>query len=123
MTTPLLIGVVLGADYVVSKSLVTEQAPRSFRGRLMSLLAVAWATGYVAAYLVGYLLTQLGGESWQYMLAASAVPALLIFSFRLGVPESPLWLTAARIVATLMPHLQIEPRICIGSRKKQAPTG
>lgn len=45
------------------------------------------------------------------MLAASAVPALLIFSFRLGVPESPLWLTAARIDATLMPHLQIEPRI------------
>ncbi|WAM14811.1 hypothetical protein OYT95_36450 [Rhodococcus sp. JS3073] len=43
MTTPLLIGVVLGADYVVSKSLVTAHAPRSFRGRLMSLLAVAWA--------------------------------------------------------------------------------
>ena len=89
----LLIGVVLGADYVVSKSLVTEHAPRSFRGRLMSLLAVAWATGYVAAYLVGYLLTQLHGESWRYMLAASALPALLIFWFRLGVPESPLWLT------------------------------
>ncbi len=103
----LLIGIVLGADYVVSKSLVTEHAPRNFRGRLMSLLAVAWATGYVAAYLVGYLLTLIDGESWRYMLAVSAVPALLIFGFRLGVPESPLWLTqhgrpeeAARVVRT-----------------------
>ncbi|MBU8817421.1 MFS transporter [Mycolicibacterium goodii] len=89
----LLIGVVLGADYVVSKSLVTEHAPRRFRGRLMSILAVAWAAGYVAAYLVGFLLTSLEGESWRYMLAASAVPALLILGFRLGVPESPLWLS------------------------------
>ena len=103
----LLIGVVLGADYVVSKSLVTEHAPRRFRGRLMSLLAAAWATGYVTAYLVGYLLTKVDGESWRYMLAASALPALLIFGFRLGVPESPLWLTqhgrteqAAAIVRT-----------------------
>lgn len=105
----LLIGVVLGADYVVSKSLVTEHAPRSFRGRLMSLLAVAWAAGYVAAYLVGYLLTQLHGESWRYMLAASALPALLIFWFRLGVPESPLWLTqhgrTAEAAAVVRTHL------------------
>ncbi|MGY4098837.1 MFS transporter [Nocardia sp. R16R-3T] len=89
----LLIGVILGADYVVSKSLVTEHAPRSFRGRLMSMLAVAWSTGYVAAYLVGYLLTKVDGESWRYMLAASAVPAILTFGFRFGIPESPLWLT------------------------------
>ncbi|MDV3127964.1 MFS transporter [Mycobacterium sp. 21AC1] len=118
----LLIGIVLGADYVVSKSLVTEHAPRSFRGRLMSLLAVAWAGGYVAAYLVGYLLTHMGGESWRYMLVASAIPALLIFAFRLGVPESPLWLTqhgryeeAAMVVRThLGPNVlppPAEPRI------------
>ncbi|MGQ4601190.1 MFS transporter [Nocardia sp. R6R-6] len=114
----LLIGVVLGADYVVSKALVTEHAPRSFRGRLMSLLAVAWSTGYVAAYLVGYLLTQVGGESWRYMLAASAVPALLIFWFRLGVPESPLWLTqhgrteeAAAVVRTHLGAAVLAPPV------------
>ena len=71
----------------------------------MGLLAVAWATGYVAAYL----LTQLHGESWRYMLAASALPALLIFWFRLGVPESPLWLTqhgrTAEAAAVVRTHL------------------
>ncbi|MDP9608420.1 MFS transporter [Streptomyces demainii] len=88
----LLLGLVLGADYVVSKSLVTEHAPRAFRGRLMSLLAVAWAAGYVFAYLVGFLLTGHGDDAWRYMLAISAVPALLVFAFRTGIPESPLWL-------------------------------
>lgn len=45
----LLLGLILGADYVVSKSLVTEYAPRRYRGRLLSVLAAAWAAGYVGA--------------------------------------------------------------------------
>ncbi|QNA91955.1 MULTISPECIES: MFS transporter [unclassified Microbacterium] len=88
----LIIGLLLGADYVVSKTLVTEHAPRHFRGRLLSLLAVAWAAGYVFAYLAGFLLSSLGDEPWRYMLIASAIPELLVFAVRLGVPESPLWL-------------------------------
>ncbi|MCA1184903.1 MULTISPECIES: MFS transporter [unclassified Saccharopolyspora] len=88
----LLLGIVLGADYVVSKSLVTEHAPVRYRGRLMSLLAVAWAAGYVFAYLAGFLLTGLGPDAWRYMLVVSAVPALLVAGFRFGIPESPLWL-------------------------------
>ncbi|MEU1665313.1 MFS transporter [Streptomyces sparsogenes] len=89
----LLLGLVLGADYVVSKSLVTEHAPRHVRGRLMSLLAVAWSAGYVFAYLVGFLLSGTSDDAWRYMLAVSAIPALLILGLRLGVPEAPLWLT------------------------------
>lgn len=88
----LIIGMMLGADYVVSKTLVTEHSPRHFRGRLLSLMAVAWAAGYVFAYLVGFLLSGIEGESWRFMLIASAIPELLVFSVRLGVPESPLWL-------------------------------
>lgn len=88
----LLIGLVLGADYVVSKTLVTEHAPRHFRGRLLSLLAVAWATGFVFAYLAGFSLSGLGDDAWRYMLIASAIPELLVFLFRVGIPESPLWL-------------------------------
>ena len=88
----LLLGIVLGADYVVSKSLVTEHSPKKVRGRLMSVLAIAWAAGYVAAYLIGFLLSGLGHDSWRWMLLASAVPALIVLGFRLGVPESPLWL-------------------------------
>ncbi|HEK0907883.1 MFS transporter [Pseudomonas putida] len=90
----LLLGLVLGFDYVVSKSLVTEFAPRQYRGRLLSVLAAAWAAGYVAAYLVGFAIRDIGPDAWRLMLALSGVPALLILPLRLGVPESPIWLMA-----------------------------
>ncbi|MFJ4064644.1 MFS transporter [Pseudomonas sp. NPDC089996] len=90
----LLLGLVLGFDYVVSKSLVTEFAPRRYRGRLLSVLAAAWAAGYVAAYLVGFAIRDVGPDAWRLMLALSGLPALLILPLRMGVPESPIWLIA-----------------------------
>ncbi|MBN3762310.1 MFS transporter [Burkholderia sp. Ac-20365] len=88
----LVLGLILGADYVVSKSLVTEYSPRRYRGRLLSVLAAAWAAGYVGAYLAGFTMRDIGPDAWRIMLAASGVPALLILPFRLIVPESPMWL-------------------------------
>lgn len=88
----LLLGLILGADYVVSKSLVTEYSPRRYRGRLLSILAAAWAAGYVGAYLAGFAMRDMGPDAWRMMLAASGIPALLILPFRLMVPESPMWL-------------------------------
>ena len=88
----LVIGVLLGTDYVVSKALLTEFTPRAFRGRIMSTLSVAWAGGYTCAYFVGYALADAGFDAWRWMLVASAVPCLLILPLRLTLPESPLWL-------------------------------
>ena len=86
------LGMVLGFDYVVSKALLTELSPIRFRGRLLSIMAIAWVGGYAFSYIVGFLLRDLGPDAWRYMLIVSSVPATLIFIFRLGVPESPLWL-------------------------------
>jgi putative MFS transporter len=90
----LVIGFLLGTDYVVSKAMLTEFTPRTFRGRLMSTLSVAWAGGYTCAYFVGYLLSDEGPDAWRWMLACSALPCLLILPLRLTLPESPLWLAA-----------------------------
>src|SRR5215472_311090 len=87
-----LLGMMLGADYVVSKSLLTELSPIRFRGRLLSIMAIAWAAGYSFSYVAGFLLRDMGPDAWRYMLLVSAGPAICIFLFRLGVPESPLWL-------------------------------
>jgi MFS transporter, putative metabolite transport protein len=88
----LLLGITLGFDYVVSKALVVEYSPRRLRGRLLSWLAIAWALGYTSAYVVGYLLKDRGPDVWRLMLLSSAVPSALLFLFRVGIPESPLWL-------------------------------
>lgn len=92
----LLVGLLLGTDYVVSKALLTEFTPGRFRAGVMSSLAVAWAGGYAAAYGVGYAIAHSeafgGPDAWRYMLLASAIPCALIFPLRTALPESPMWL-------------------------------
>ena len=89
----LMIGFLLGTDYVVSKALLTEFTPRRFRGRVVGSLSVAWAGGYACAYFVGFALSNGGPNAWRWMLLTSALPCLLVLPLRLTMPESPLWLT------------------------------
>lgn len=89
----LAIGFVIGTDYPVNNSLLIEFTPRRVRGRVLSLLSVAWAAGYACAYAVGFALTGVGVEPWRWMLLSSAVPCLLVLPLRVTLPESPLWLT------------------------------
>ncbi len=90
----LLIGVLLGTDYVVSKTLLTEFSPRRARGRVLGVLSVAWAGGYACAYAAGYALLAAPGEPWRWMLLASAAPCVLVLPLRWSIPESPRWLMA-----------------------------
>lgn len=84
----LILGVALGADYVASKSLVTEYSPKKIRGRLLSVLAVAWAAGYVCSYVIGYLFRDAGADGWRWILLTSAIPSAIVFWFRVTIPES-----------------------------------
>lgn len=88
-----LLGLVLGTDYVVCKVLLAEFMPRVGRGRALSMMGVSWAVGYALAYVAGFLLQGTSPEAWRWILASSAIPALLSLPLRLVAPESPLWLT------------------------------
>jgi putative MFS transporter len=86
------LGFLLGTDYVVSKALLMEFSSRQIRGKMLGLLAVAWAAGYATAYLVGLMLSSTGPEAWRYVLVTGVTPAFLILPLRMMVPESPPWL-------------------------------
>ncbi|MEU6113158.1 MFS transporter [Streptomyces sp. NPDC047117] len=102
----LLIGFGIGADYALGPTLVAEFVPRRFRGGLLASLTCMWTVGYIAAFFFGTYLIGLGGDSWRWLLASSAVPAIAVLLMRLGTPESPRWLlskgrtTEAREVVT-----------------------
>lgn len=100
----LLLGLTLGADYVAAKTLVMEHAPGNHRGRLLSILALAWAAGYGLAYCVGYVLRGVGPEAWRWMLLSSAVPAAIVSPFRLRITESPLWRPRSQRATLLTQH-------------------
>ena len=89
----LLIGAAVAADYPMASSLLTEFAPRKYRGPFLSGLVCMFFVGAAAAYFVGdAMLRLLGDDGWRWFLASSAAPALVLLILRLGTPESPRWL-------------------------------
>ncbi len=89
-----LIGVVIGADYPIASTLITEFSTPKSRGWMVGALNGIWYVGGVAAALVGYALYLGSDEGWRWMLASPALIALILLIGRLGTPESPLWLAS-----------------------------
>lgn len=87
-----LMGVAIGADFAIAATIASEFAPKKSRGPLLVMLVTMFSVGAAVAYAVGWLMLSLGPEAWRWMLASSAVPAILILTMRLGTPESPRWL-------------------------------
>ncbi|KXV41716.1 hypothetical protein AD942_01495 [Gluconobacter japonicus] len=92
VTLRFLLGVAVGADYPIATSYVAEFMPRKLRGPILSGLILAWWVGYTASYAVGYGLSFFPDISWRIMLVSSAIPSIVLFCLRMGLPESPRWL-------------------------------
>ena len=88
-----LIGVAIGADYPIATSMIAEFSPRKHRAMSMGMIAAAWSLGANVAALVGYALYETP-HGWRWMLASSAIPAVLILIGRWDIPESPRWLAS-----------------------------
>lgn len=101
-------GVGIGISAVVAPAYISEIAPARHRGRLVSLYQLAITVGFLAAYVVNYLILlnahgsvatgglvgkMFVGECWRGMLFAETVPALLFVLLLFFIPESPVWLS------------------------------
>ena len=89
-----LLGIGIGADYPISATIVSEFASKKGRGKLSTSLGAMWFVGAVAAYLVGLAVLPLGDFAWRALLLVGAAFALIVFIFRVQLPESPRWLLA-----------------------------
>lgn len=87
----LAIGVVVGADYPISTALVIEFVPHKWRAKLVGGLNAMWFVGATIASFVGVALLAVP-DGWRWMLASSAIPAIIVMIGRLKIPESPRWL-------------------------------
>ncbi|RZL83588.1 MAG: MFS transporter [Rhodococcus sp. (in: high G+C Gram-positive bacteria)] len=88
-----LLGIAVGADYTIATTLVAEFAPRKQRATLLAMGPAMWTVGYVLAIVVGTAIAGVGGDNaWRWILATSAVPALVLLVLRRKTPESPRWL-------------------------------
>ena len=89
----------IGSSFQVSPLYIAEVAPKSLRGRLVSMFDLFINVGILAGYVVGYVVgSQLGladGVAWRLMLGLGAVPPLLILLVLPVMPESPRYLVAS----------------------------
>jgi MFS transporter, SP family, arabinose:H+ symporter len=94
-------GLGIGAASMVSPLYITELAPASIRGKLVSYYQLAIVIGILLIFFVNTLIQGSGDDAWnieygwRYMMASGVLPAVLFFVALLFVPESPRWLTKA----------------------------
>ncbi|HET7326677.1 MAG TPA: MFS transporter [Nocardioidaceae bacterium] len=83
----------LGGALPLDFSVFAEYLPTRNRGRWLVLLESFWAVGTIAA--AGLALVIMPTLGWRYLLATSAVAAVLVLWARRRVPESARYLVAA----------------------------
>ncbi|MFG1295113.1 MULTISPECIES: sugar porter family MFS transporter [Xanthobacter] len=86
----LVIGVAVGMAAMMAPLYISESAPTAQRGMLVSIYQLAVTLGILGAYVVGYLLS----DSWRWMFAMGALPALVLFFGIFSQTDTPRWLMA-----------------------------
>jgi MFS family permease len=90
------LGIGVGADYVLSPTIMAEHANQADRGKTLGIgFGVMWWLGAVTAGLLLLLLNALhvpGGLAWRIVLAAGAIPALAVIYLRRRMPETARYL-------------------------------
>jgi SP family galactose:H+ symporter-like MFS transporter len=87
-----LVGIAIGVASFTAPLYISEIAPVTLRGRLVSFNQIALTSGIVIAYLVDYALSSMRG--WRWMLCLAAVPSALLGIGMMFMPESPRWLVS-----------------------------
>ncbi len=86
------LGLGVGADYVLSPVIMAEHANRADRGRALGLgFGTMWPIGALAAVLVKFFLDAIhvrGDLQWRLVLAGGAIPAFAVLYFRRRMPET-----------------------------------
>lgn len=84
-----LTGLGLGGEQPVAYTYVSEMVPHQYRGRLAGWTQSCWGLGMMLAGAISYVLVPNFG--WKSAFLAGILPAVLVWFFRLGIPESPRW--------------------------------
>ncbi len=83
-------GVGLGAEYVVGYGMVSEFVPPARRGEYTALLNLVSSSGVFVVALTGLVVIPLAG--WRVMFVIGGAGALWVWWLRRKLPESPRWL-------------------------------
>src|SRR3989440_3627668 len=84
-----LFGIGMGGEWGLGASLAMESLPTHVRGLFSGILQQGYASGYLLAALVYWIVFPHFG--WRGLFVVGALPAALVIYIRAHVPESPVW--------------------------------
>lgn len=88
-----LTGVAVGGTLPVDYAMMAEFLPPRNRGRWLVWLEGFWAVGTIIIALTAWIASAMGAEqTWRWIFAIAALPALIGFWLRWWIPESPMFL-------------------------------
>ncbi|HTU55425.1 MAG TPA: MFS transporter [Acetobacteraceae bacterium] len=115
------LGIGIGADYVLSPTIMAEHANRADRGKTLGIgFGVMWPLGAFTAAVLNLVLAGIGLShdlQWRIVLAAGAIPAFSVLYLRRRMPETARYL--ARLAAD--PGAAVEVIRTISGRTVAAP--
>ena len=85
-------GLGVGASGIAVPAYISEIAPPKSRGRLVGLYQSCLVLGILLAFISNYLLSDIGENSWRWMMGVEAFPAFLYTLLCFVIPKSPRWL-------------------------------
>ncbi|WP_072572570.1 sugar porter family MFS transporter [Granulibacter bethesdensis] len=89
-TGRLIVGLAIGVSSLITPLYLSEIAPASRRGAMVSMNQFFITLGILVAFLVDYAFSF--SRAWPWMLGLGAVPGVILFLGMLALPESPRWL-------------------------------
>lgn len=84
-----ILGILIGVEYAVGTAFLAEFTPKVKRSVLLGSISLFWFFGFVASLVAGHFWQP---EAWRWLLASSAIPAIITLLVRSALPESPRWL-------------------------------
>lgn len=103
-----LYGIAMGGEWGLGAALTMESLPPQRRGLFSGLLQSGYMWGFLLAAGVYYFVFTFTHWDWRALFIIGALPALLIFYIRTGVPESPVWLAGRAQRMSLAPNFLIK---------------
>ena len=93
-------GVGIGLASILAPLYISEIAPSSIRGRLISIYQLGIVIGILLIYFVNAQIAGLNSEmwnidfGWRYMFGSGLIPSVIFIALLFFVPESPRWLVS-----------------------------
>lgn len=89
----LLVGFAIGIAAQCIPVYLSEMSPTKIRGKILALNVIAITSGQLFSYILAIILYDVS-NSWRYLFAFAAIPAVLFLLLLDFIPESPRWLIA-----------------------------